>query len=124
MSDPRPIDQRARMSVDQLLEQARLNDTGLTRQLALGIRNQAIALDNALTRERNTHRMGALRRELHGLEISLGIPSPTAAVGSIDYDPTVVRAWAKANHWQPPARGRYLPLDLIDAWRAATAVAS
>ena len=113
-----------RMSVDQLLEQARLNDTGLTRKLALGIRNQAIELDNALTRERNMHRMGALRKELHGLEINLGINAGKAnAGGGIDYDPAVVRAWAKVNGWQPSARGRHLPLDLVDAWRAATVTA-
>ena len=114
-----------RMSVDLLLEQARTEDTGQVRALALSIRNEAIKLDNALAFGRNTRRIGDLRKELHNLEVRQGIATKAADKASeIDYDPAVVRAWAKANGWASAARGRYLPLDLLDAWRLAQSKAT
>ena len=117
------------MSIDLLLDNAHQIDTGRIRRLALGVRTAAIELDNALCTERRTRRMGDLRRELHTLETQLGVtasPGGRAAGGadraaSVDYDPALVRAWAKAHGWDAPAKGRYLPTDLIVAWRTDTA---
>ena len=115
------------MSVDLLLESARQIDTGRIRRLALGVRTAALELDGALGIERGTRRMETLRRELHNLEHQLGVgasPGGRVAGGadraaSVDYDPAAVRTWAKANGWDAPARGRYLPVALIDAYQAA-----
>ena len=115
------------MSVDLLLESARQIDTGRIRRLALGVRTAALELDGALGIERGTRRMETLRRELHNLEHQLGVGTNGRVTGgtdraaTVDYDPAAVRTWAKANGWDAPARGRYLPVALIDAYQAATA---
>ena len=109
-----------RMSVDLLLEQARVEDTGSTRRLALNIRNASLELDAILTFNRNKRRIGDLRKELHNLEVRQGVTAKTTpeVATIVDYDPAEVRAWARTNEWAAPERGRYLPLDLLDAWRA------
>jgi hypothetical protein len=38
---------------------------------------------------------------------------------SVNYHPPTVRSWAKANGIPCPPRGRYLPSDVVDAWRRA-----
>lgn len=43
----------------------------------------------------------------------------TATNGKHDYDAKEVRAWAKANGVDCPARGRFLPQHVVDAWREA-----
>ena len=112
-----------RMSVDVLLENAHQIDTGRIRRLALGVRTAAIELDNALVTERRTRRIGDLRRELHNLEVQMVGVDRQSLVGadraaSVDYDPAMVRTWAKANGWDAPGKGRYLPDDLVAAYRA------
>ena len=113
-------------SVDLLLENARQIDTGRIRRLALGVRSCALELDKELRTERSTRRMSELRRELHNLEITLGVSTNpggrvsggTDRAASVDYDPAAVRLWAKAHGWDAPAKGRYLPVDLVTAYRA------
>ena len=105
------------MSVDRLLDQAHLIDTGRIRRLALGVRTAAIELDNAVVHDATIKRVAVLRSELERLETILGAPGGRVA----DYDPATVRAWAKANGMDAPTRGRYLPIDLVTAWRKATA---
>jgi hypothetical protein len=114
------------MNVDLLLSTASQLDTGHIRALALNVRNGAIALDKALVIERNTRRLGDLRRELHNLESSLGVTGQVGRVGagadraaSVDYDTAKVRAWALDNGWDVAAKGRYLPVDVVAAWRAS-----
>ena len=48
-------------------------------------------------------------------------PTKTAATPRENgYDPRVVRAWAQANDVACPKAGRFLPADVVKAWREAT----
>ena len=116
-------------SVDLILDHARRIDTGKIRRLAQGVRTAALALDTEICTYNDTDRLGRLRAEIQHLETRLGVgsnPGGRVAGGvdraaSVDYDPAIVRTWAKANGWDAPTKGRYLPLDLLTAWREATA---
>lgn len=50
-------------------------------------------------------------RQAHGRSCAANATYPTRAV----------RAWARANDIPAPTRGRYLPAELVTAWRAAGA---
>lgn len=43
-----------------------------------------------------------------------------ARAASADYPAAEVRAWARTHGIPCPGRGRYLPADVVDAWRRAT----
>lgn len=40
-----------------------------------------------------------------------------ARAAAADYDPRIVRAWAREHGYTVPARGRYLPEHIVTAWR-------
>lgn len=44
-----------------------------------------------------------------------------ARSAAVDYNPTAVRAWARETGRPCPARGRYLPPELVEAYREAIA---
>jgi hypothetical protein len=100
----RPV---SRARLDQLYRlRARLDDEILAVERALGLTRTGRPIGPARLR----------RQSLAG----------RARAAGIDYDPVAVRAWAKANGLPCPVKGRFLPPELVAAYRAAqrTGVAS
>ncbi len=77
------------------------HDTVLTEQVGVYV-NLGRSVKDASAPARKTSRNGHGRRNR----------------SSAGYDPSVVRAWGKANGYEVPERGR-LSNDVVDAWREA-----
>lgn len=66
------------------------------------------------------------RDELDAIAVARAGRSSAAGLARssrVDYVPAAVRAWAKDAGLDVPAKGRYLPRNVVDAWRDAGAPA-
>lgn len=63
-------------------------------------------------------RAAALRTLARALEQDL--ERDAAAAAHDGYPVSEVREWAREQGLNPPAHGRYLPVDIVEAWRRAT----
>lgn len=106
--DPKHRSQHATRSVNELLEARAAGQLDTARGLVILDRtHRLVSLEIAAWAES--------RRSAGRAASAAG----AARAATVDYDPSVVRAWARAHGVDCPERGRYLPAEVVDAWRAA-----
>lgn len=99
--------QRVTSALAQLREAAQL-DPAAARTFALALKARDLLLLERLAAE-----AGRAQRSTSAHAAAI------LRAGMLDYDPEQVRAWARENGHDVPARGRYLPPAIVAAWRAA-----
>lgn len=117
--------------IARLLTDAEASTQHRTRLKAAKLKALAAELDQLLTRERQQAearaelaRLERRRAELFRIAGINPRQPATQRTAELDYPVREVRRWAREQGLPVPSHGRYLPAEVVQAWRAAQAEAA